>query len=142
MRSTVAPLHALVLVLALGLAIGGCNIFPSVSPSSDSGFGTIELRVVAGPVCPVEQDPPDPGCEPRPVEGARILVQPADGRDIVVGEATTDTDGRASIELPAGDYIVIGVEVEGLMGVPEPVSVAVGAGETISIDLAYDTGIR
>jgi hypothetical protein len=102
----------------------------------------MEIEVVAGPVCPVEQDPPDPNCVPRVVEGARILVQPGDGRDIVVGEATTDADGHATIELAAGDYIVVGVEVEGLMGVPEPATVTVESGETVTVTLVYDTGIR
>ena len=105
-------------------------------------MGTLEIEVVAGPVCPVEQDPPDSNCEPRVVEGARILVQPGDGRDIVVGEATTDADGHGSIVLAPGDYIVVGVEVEGLMGLPEPPTVSVEAGETATVTLAYDTGIR
>lgn len=97
---------------------------------------------MAGPVCPVEQDPPDPNCEPRVVEGARILVQPGDGRDIVVGEATTDAEGHATFELPTGDYVVVGVEVEGLMGLPEPTTVSVESGEAVTVTLAYDTGIR
>jgi hypothetical protein len=114
----------------------------SVSPTSGGDVGTLEIEVVAGPVCPVEQDPPDPNCEPRAVDGARILVQPGDGRDIVVGEATTDADGHATIELSPGDYIVIGVGVEGLMGLPEPATVTVESGESVTVTLAYDTGIR
>lgn len=105
-------------------------------------MGTIEVTVVAGPVCPVEQNPPDPACEPRPVQGARILVQPGDGRDILVGEATTDADGHGIIRLPPGEYIVFGMDVEGLMGRPEPVAVSLESGETMSLDLVYDTGIR
>jgi hypothetical protein len=126
----------------LMLVLGGCVPAASATPASDGETGTIEVRVVAGPVCPVEQDPPDPGCEPRPVDGALILVQPADGRDIVVGQATTDADGHAAIELAAGDYLVFGAEVEGLMGVPDVVPVTVAPGGTITVDLAYDTGIR
>jgi hypothetical protein len=76
------------------------------------------------------------------VEGARILLQPGDGRDIVIGEAMTDADGRATIELAPGDYIVVGVEVEGLMGLPGPTTVTVESGESVTVTLAYDTGIR
>jgi hypothetical protein len=124
-------------VAALVILLAACQTIPTTGE-----VGVIEVEAVAGPVCPVEQDPPDPNCEPRPVEGARILVQPGDGRDIVVGEATTDADGHATIELPPGDYIVVGVEVEGLMGIPEPATAAVEIGETTTVILAYDTGIR
>ena len=128
-------MHRVLAVVLLVLA--GCLPAPSAAET-----GTLEIEVVAGPVCPVEQDPPDPDCEPRPVDGARILVQPGDGRDIVVGETTTDADGNASIQLPEGNYIVVGVEVDGLMSRPEPVAVTLRAGEHTMVTLAYDTGIR
>lgn len=120
-------------------AMVGCVPSASGSPAPD---GTLQVEVVAGPVCPVEQEPPDPNCEPRPVEGARIFVQPGDGRDILVGEATTDEDGHVTIEIAPGDYIVLGGDVEGLMGLPEPATVTVLAGQTVTITLTYDTGIR
>jgi hypothetical protein len=126
--------------LPLVFALAGCG--PTASPSPSGEPGLLEITVVAGPVCPVETVPPDPACEPRPVEGARILVQPGDGRDIVVGEGTTDADGVAMITLPPGDYIVVGTEVAGLMGLPEPTTATVVAGETVEVALAYDTGIR
>lgn len=47
-----------------------------------------------------------------------------------------------TIDLAAGDYLVAGAEVEGLMGVPELASVTVVAGETVTLSLGYDTGIR
>lgn len=128
------------LLLVAPLVLTAC--LPASSPTPDAEPGTLEIEVVAGPVCPVEQDPPDPECAPRVVNGARILVQPGDGRDIVVGEATTDADGHATLALAPGDYIVVGVEVEGLMGLPEPASVTVESGEIATITLAYDTGIR
>lgn len=126
-------------ILLLIAAVAGCVPAATASPTS---AGTLEVEVVAGPVCPVERDPPDPDCAPRPVGGARIFVQPADGRDIIVGEATTDEAGRAMIELAPGDYLVLGSEVEGLMGRPDPTAVTVVAGQTVTITLAYDTGIR
>lgn len=128
-------------LVALTLLLAACT--PAIpSPTAGGERGLLTIEVVAGPVCPVEQDPPDPACEPRAVEGARILVQPGDGRDIVVAEATTDADGHASVELDPGDYVVIGLEVEGLMGLPEPATVTLEAGGTATIALAYDTGIR
>ena len=117
----------------------GCAPATSSTPTA---IGTIQVEVVAGPVCPVERNPPDPECEPRPVEGARIFVQPGDGRDILVAEATTDEGGHASIELTPGDYTIAGGEVEGLMGRPEPTTVTLSADQTVTISLSYDTGIR
>jgi hypothetical protein len=70
------------------------------------------------------------------------LVQPGDGRDIMVGQATTDAEGVARITLAAGDYIVAGGDVEGLMGRPAPVTIVIASGAVTTIDLVYDTGIR
>ena len=132
MRASVALLLVLVLV--------ACT--PGASPAPTVETGRLEVMVVAGPVCPVETVPPDPACDPRPVSGARVFVSPGDGRDIVVGEAVTDDDGIARLSLAAGDYILAGAVVEGLMGMPEPTAVTVAAGRTMSVTLAYDTGIR
>jgi hypothetical protein len=90
----------------------------------------------------VEQVPPDLGCAPRPVANATIRVQPGDGRDVVVATFVTDEDGMARVELLAGDYVVIGAEVDGLMGAPEPMRVTVGGEQVVEVDLAWETGIR
>jgi len=105
-------------------------------------MGSIQVDAFAGPVCPVETEPPDPDCAAQPVEGALIVVQPADGRDIVVAQGETDAEGRVLIELPPGSYLVIGTAVEGLMGTPAPVTAGVEAGGRTLVGLEYDTGIR
>jgi hypothetical protein len=128
---------SLLLVLLL-MALLGCQTAPAASAVT----GTLQITAVAGPVCPVEQIPPDPGCAPRPVADATVLVQPGDGRDVVVATLVTDADGTARAELPPGDYIVIGADVDGLMGSPEPARVTVQANGLVNVDLAWDTGIR
>ena len=115
---------------------------PVESPSPAPDTGTLEVRAVAGPVCPVETIPPDPSCEARPVENARVFVSPGDGRDILVAQGATDADGILRLDLPAGDYIVSGGEVDGLFGIPEPIAITVVAGEVAEATLACDTGIR
>lgn len=137
-RPTAMTRRTLAIIGALLLA--GC--LPVPTPTPGAGTGTLSVTAVAGPVCPVEQDPPDPGCAPRLVAGARIFVQPGDGRDILVAQGATDADGVVELELPAGDYIVVGGEVEGLMGLPEPATVTIEAGQAATITLTYDTGIR
>jgi hypothetical protein len=126
--------------LAIAVILAACT--PDASPTPAGVIGLLEVVAVAGPVCPVETDPPDPDCAPRPVSGARILVSPGDGRDIVVAQGVTDDEGRAVFELPPGDYLVSGAEVAGLMGVPELAAATVSADATTSLTLAYDTGIR
>lgn len=126
-------------LLLLVLASTACT---PPSPAQSGANGTLDVRAVAGPVCAVETDPPDPACEPRPVAGARIFVSPSDGRDILVGQGTTDDDGRLRLELPPGSYVVAGGEVDGLLGVPEPIQVLVESGAAASVSLVYDTGIR
>jgi hypothetical protein len=75
------------------------------------------------------------------VAGAPVFVMPADGRDVVVAQGTTDEDGLVRIDVAPGAYIVIGGEVVGLMGRPSPTPVTVGS-TPVSITITYDTGIR
>ena len=94
---------------------------------------------LAGPVCPVETNPPDPACAPRPVVGAKVLAVSDSGEEF---ESTTDGDGRFSLLLPPDKYEVIAQPVQGLMGSPTPVEIEVRS-EAIDLGvLEYDTGIR
>lgn len=109
--------------------------------SSQSGGGTaaageVRLKVTAGPTCPVETMPPQPGCEPRAVERAVIeLDGPAHVRIVV-------RDGAGTVDVPAGMYQVVPRPLPGLMGAPSPTTVKVVAGGVTTVRLSYDTGIR
>jgi len=96
--------------------------------------------VVAGPVCPVETDPPTPGCADRVVSGAVIVVTLLDGS--AVTEVTSDAEGHFTLELPAGPYLLTPQPVAGLMGTAPPAQVVVTAGATLDLVVSYDTGIR
>lgn len=128
---------------ALALLVGGCvPADPSVPTPVPAGIGQLQVHAAAGPVCPVETEFPDPGCDPRPVAGAAVFVQPGDGRDILVGQSVTDANGVASFDLPAGEYLVLGGDVEGLFGRPEQVRVFVREHATAVVTLTWDTGVR
>jgi hypothetical protein len=101
--------------------------------------GDLSLRVVAlaGPTCPVQQDPPQPGCDDRPVSGAVVAVVDDAGRRLT---ATTDDAGEAEFMLRAGRYSVEAAPVEGLLGTPDPVEFTLESDR--SMVLGYDTGIR
>jgi hypothetical protein len=99
-------------------------------------------RALAGPTCPVVQEPPDPACADRPVAGAVIVIRHPDGAQ--VAEATTAADGTFLAAVPAGGtYVVEALPVEGLMGTPGPIEIVVPeGGEAWAVaDLGYDTGI-
>jgi hypothetical protein len=108
------------------------------APAADA---TLEIQALAGPTCPVETDPPDPNCAPRPVAEAPIVVTQADGGQ-VVAQGVTDGEGRLTLAVPAGDLVVTAGAVEGLMAAPAPMTASVAAGETSEVELLYDTGIR
>lgn len=95
--------------------------------------------VTAGPTCPVERDPPDPDCEDRPVAGAILVITDEAGREI--GTVESDAEGRFSIRLEPGDYVLEPQPYDGLMGTAPPQEFAVTA-EPVELFVGYDTGIR
>ncbi|MGH2468295.1 MAG: hypothetical protein ACRDGL_11315 [Candidatus Limnocylindrales bacterium] len=113
----------------------------AATAEASSGIGVrLSGQVVAGPVCPVERDPPDPSCAPRPVPGARLVVK--DARGAVVASLTADEHGAFATLLPRGDYTI---GVEGLTGpirAPIPTGVRLGAAGTTDLTIRLDTGIR
>ena len=122
-----------------------CNSSASHAPSGTvppSGGPWLVGTANAGPACPVERNPPDPGCAPKPVEGATIIVRDAGGREIA--STTTGMDGSYRVAVPAGSVRVQAAPVAGLMRAPAPIDVVVPAGPTawVRVDLSYDTGIR
>jgi hypothetical protein len=119
----------------LALALLACTPADTATTVSVSG------QAVAGPVCPVETQPPDPDCAPRAVEGAEVVAFDAAGDE--VGRARTDADGRFALELPPGAYRLIPQPVAGLMGTADLIEIEVVAGERLdALILSYDTGIR
>ena len=106
------------------------------------GSGPVRLlaSLTAGPTCPVEQNPPDPACAPRPVPGAELIVRTPDGAEAARG--VSDENGVVDVALPAGAYYLEPQAVEGLLGTPAALAVSALAGTEIQLRLDYDTGIR
>lgn len=110
-------------------------------PASAAMRGTgIGGRATAGPVCPVERNPPDPGCAARPVAGAVLVIRDATGTQLA--RVTTGADGTFFMSLPPGDYVVEPQPANGLMGTAGPQNVKVSDGAVSAIQVDYDTGIR
>ncbi len=136
-----ALLAALLAALLVAALVAAC----SPAPTAESGGPpqAIVGSVTAGPTCPVERNPPQPGCAPRPVAGAVIVLDDSTGRE--VARTTSGPDGRYRITVAtSGTFSVRGMPVAGLMGAPRAVTItlAAGIGGVQTVDLEYDTGIR
>ena len=101
---------------------------------------TLRVSLTAGPVCPVERNPPDPACAPRPVVNIEIVVYDVSGTQ--VASAVSGEDGVATLQLLGGAYYVVVPPVDGLMGKAQPLAFAGVGGDNVALVFGYDTGIR
>jgi hypothetical protein len=123
-----------VIGIVLLLLTSACGSLPD-----PAGLVVVSGRLVAGPVCPVETDPPSPECAPRPVGGATVMIE-VEGGDAV--SVVSDPEGRFQASVVAGNIRVTPQPVEGLLGTPAPIELEAGGGSLDLGELAYDTGIR
>ncbi len=117
-------------LFAAFLLLAGCE------RPAPSGTG-IRGVVVLGPTCPVESLTSP--CPDRPFEGD-VRATASDGATSVV---STDGQGRFTINLREGTYVVVAVSPGG-SGLPAPVpqTVQVLTGSYTRVTLEVDTGIR
>jgi hypothetical protein len=130
-------LRSVIAVSALTLA--ACS---STADTGDDALVTarLEITALAGPVCPVETDPPSPECAPRPVDSATIVITDAHGDEVARG--TTGSNGVVGFDVAPGELTVVSQPIEGLLGTASMVSVTLTAGQTPQVTVDYDTGIR
>jgi carboxypeptidase family protein len=106
--------------------------------SSSSGDSGIRGTVLLGPTCPVETV--ESPCPDRPL--ADVEVQVLQGGD-VVGTVRSDGDGRFTVALDPGHYVVQAVVEEGGPGMSaKPVDVTVTSGKFVDVNVPVDSGIR
>jgi hypothetical protein len=128
MRRTGAWLAAIVM-----LSLVGCD---SAADLGESGAVTGTVGFIGVPCLPPGDGPPCDGLYP----GYVVRALSADLHR-VVAQDTTDAEGRYAVDLPPGDYAFrtpAGIR-------PEDVAVTrftVVAGETVTVDLVVDVGIR
>jgi|GraSoiStandDraft_45_1057281.scaffolds.fasta_scaffold294325_3 hypothetical protein len=120
------------LIWVLILMAVGCG-----RPVAAAQFGSLIVRVAAGPTCPVETAG-DPACAPRPVNGARLRLEGPSETTLV-----SDATGIArSDRVVVGSYQLMPEPVTGLMSAPAPMQIEIRRGETTVVTVTYDTGIR
>lgn len=130
----------LVTAILLAMAVLSACAAPDGSGATSGPRYAVSGYAHAGPVCPVEQIPPDPSCADRPVVGAVLVFRAADGRR--VAQATTGPDGSFAVTLAPGRYTLIPQPVNGLVGTAAEQDLLIVDAPLVGIDLSYDTGIR
>jgi hypothetical protein len=72
--------------------------------------------------------------------GAEFVVTDESGRE--VARVRTGVDGSFAISLPPGTYMLTPQPVEGIMRTAGPETATVVVGATVTVDFAFDSGIR
>ena len=130
--------------LLLAAAVAGGLVACQGPGAGASAAATVHVtgHVTAGPVCPVERNPPDPACAPRPVAGGHVsVVDPASAA--VIGTTTTVQDGAYAVDVPPGSYeLRAEADPPGIGGTKPVPFVADRGNQGMTVDIELDTGIR
>lgn len=126
----------ILVVVAVTVALSSVAVRSSAVSAGENAAGILSGIVTRSPIAPVER-PGRPSS--APAIGVKVTVSSSDGKE--VASAVTDNEGRYSISLPPGNYIVS--VTPGPVGRPgAPVEVTVATGAEITQDLRIDTRIR
>jgi hypothetical protein len=110
-------------------ALGGCASSPSAAPlvSTSPALATVSgtVRVYGGPLLPNGKM----AANGNPMAAVAPVVVKQDGR--VVKRSSTNSEGRYSVDLPAGTYVISA-------GCSQPATVVLAAGERVARDLQCD----
>jgi hypothetical protein len=106
--------------------------------TSSSGSSGIEGRVVIGPSCAAEQQ--GSPCPAEPYE-AELQIVRADTNEVVT-DVRSDSDGRFSVSVPPGRYIIRSAEGETSIPSLKPIAVTVPADDFAQAQVVFDSGIR
>lgn len=133
--STSGCLRALVTVAMVAVVVAGLS---AACGGAGGPTGLLEGSVTLGPIEPVEHTGGPPNSRPY---AATIDIATLDGD--VVATARSGDAGRFSARLPAGSYRLIPrLPEDQPLPYAAPVEVTVAAGETTTVEIPYDSGIR
>lgn len=126
------------IVFLFGLVFLGCD----KQINRETGF--LEGTISIGPICPVETDPPDPGCLPtaETYKAYPVTIWTSNGGR-KIAQINPALDGSYKTELVYGNYLVKlenGQKGPGSSNLPVEVSI-IPQGEIV-LNINIDTGIR
>ncbi len=131
---------------ALLLLMSGCGVTtsgnagtsPESSATSAPAHGTLSGQVVARASCGAQNSVTP--CPLAPVPRAALNILTPAGA--VVTSVTSDQQGRFSVTLPPGSYMVQPAPTSGTAGIKGPaVAATVVAGQTVSIQVVVSAGL-
>lgn len=108
--------------------------------------GTLEGTVSIGPIWPVERPGENPPVSPEVFAARKIMVYDEQGKKLMETVAITQigqsAEGHYSIQLKPGNYVV-DINRAGIDHSAEvPRTVEIKTGQTVTLDISIDTGIR
>jgi hypothetical protein len=137
---TLGGLLLLVLILAMVSPAMGDGDDPSTGITSQ--IGTLAGQVLIGPTCPGPVRVDRLGqCQDKPY-AATLSIQTPDGTQELT-QVSTDDQGQFSVDLDPGSYLVVPLTPPGQIlprGIPQTVDVM--SGQTTTITVQFDSGIR
>ncbi len=101
----------------------------------------MEGKLSIGPICPVERIPPDPACQPKAETYQAWPIAVFEGRHKVTN-IVVKADGIFNVELPPGTYTIEHEKQQHFGKGTLPVTVTIKSGETTTLGIDIDTGIR
>ena len=111
---------------------------PAATTTPLGATGVLRGTVTLSPICPVERMPPDPNCAPRGYEGRIEVLRTG----AVFASAQSNAQGQFMFTLPPGAYEVRAVGKNPFPSCMEKQPFSVISGNTVSVELSCDTGIR
>ena len=129
----------LVLTLLTGLLLNtGCDKL------SSHEAGILEGKISIGPICPVETDPPDPGCLPtaETYKAYPVAIWTADGGRKII-QINPALDGSYKTDLEPGKYLIkLETDKRSIGSSNLPVEVIIMPNNITILNIDIDTGIR
>jgi len=104
--------------------------------------GYLSGSVNIGPLCPVEQNPPDSRCKQKPETYARVRLTVKNSSGATVAAKTPNQYGYFEFEFAPGTYTVLVDSEYGIGGTHESHVVPIRANEQTTLNINIDTGIR
>ena len=111
---------------------------------SSQEVGFLEGKISIGPICPVETDPPDPGCLPtaETYKAYPVAVWTADGERKII-QINPALDGSYKTDLEPGRYLInLETHINNIGGSNLPVEVIIISDYITTLNIDIDTGIR
>jgi hypothetical protein len=119
--------------LALAFVLMSCGSGAASGP--DSG---IRGRAFLAPTCPVETNPPRPGCQPKPLSTRIAVLRYSDRHRMATVQS--GKDGRFTVRIRPGRYYLTGASNKRPHA--ETVLVGVRAHKFTRAKITFDSGIR